>query len=273
MFKIETANDKLKAEKGNATTVFTVTNTTLRPLRGIARIKPLGSTESAWLKIEGETERDFPPGEKHEFKVNFSKPQPPEPQPAGSFQFRFDVVSAANPDEDFTEGPIVTVEVAASGAAKKFPWWILIVVGILLVVGAVAAILVFRNGGDEPLPSTPTPTATPTPTPTPSPTPTVTPTATPTPTPTPKPPQTPTPPQMSKKEYGFDRPGFDFHHFNTTSVQVCEDACRENAQCRAYTFGNYNNCWLKNKIPPQKKDPLYTSGTKLFKIPGEVWEK
>ncbi|HSK72648.1 MAG TPA: PASTA domain-containing protein, partial [Pyrinomonadaceae bacterium] len=38
---------------------------------------------------------------------------------------------------------------------KSFPWWILIVVGILLVVGVVIGILIFRNGGDDP--PTPTP--------------------------------------------------------------------------------------------------------------------
>jgi hypothetical protein len=174
IFAITTVTDKLKAEKGNATTVFTVTNTSSRPLRGVARVKPLGSTQTAWLKIEGETERDFPAGGTHQFTVNFNKPKSAtEPHPAESYPFRFDAVSAANPDEEYTEGPVVTIEIPEQKIEEKkpFPWWILIVVGILLVVGAVVIILVLRNGEDEPLPATPTPTAIPTQTPTPSPTP------------------------------------------------------------------------------------------------------
>ncbi|HSK73088.1 MAG TPA: PASTA domain-containing protein [Pyrinomonadaceae bacterium] len=174
VFAITTVTDKLKAEAGNATTVFTVTNTTSRPLRGVARIKALGGTQAAWIKIEGETERDFPAGGTHQFSVSFNKPQPATGQhPAESYPFRFDAVSSRNPDEEYTEGPVVTIEIPEQKIEEKksFPWWILIVVGILLVIGAVAAILVFRNGGDKPLPPTPTPTATPTLTPTPSPTP------------------------------------------------------------------------------------------------------
>ena len=77
VFKIKNENDKLTAETGSATTVFKVTNTTSRPLRGFATINPLGNTESAWLKIEGEVERDFPAGESHDFTVIFTKPKPP----------------------------------------------------------------------------------------------------------------------------------------------------------------------------------------------------
>ena len=152
VFAITTVTDKLKAETGNATTVFTVTNTTSRPLRGIAKLKPLGNTEASWLKIEGEAERDFPADGTHQFTVGFTKPKPSAlPQPAETFPFRLDAISAENPDEDFTEGPIVTVEIPEQKEeTKKFKWWIAaIAAAILLIVGGVVLWLVLRNGGGD----------------------------------------------------------------------------------------------------------------------------
>ena len=71
-----------------------------------------------------------------------------------------DAFAADNPDEDFTEGPTVTVETAEQKEeTKKFPWWILIVIGVVLIVGAVILILLMRGGeNDKP---TQTPTAVP----------------------------------------------------------------------------------------------------------------
>src|SRR6185295_13823129 len=95
-----TSTEKVEAVKGNASVVFTVTNTTSRPLRCMARLKPLGSTQMSWLKIDGEIERDLAAGATDTFTVDFAKPAPPAlptaSQPAESFQFRFDGVSAAN---------------------------------------------------------------------------------------------------------------------------------------------------------------------------------
>ena len=253
VFAITPVTDKLKADaNGQTTTVFTVTNETSRPLRGIAKIKPEGKTEASWIKIEGETERDFPANGTHQFTVNFTKPKPPIlPHPAETFDFRLNAISAENPDEDFAEGQKVTVEIPEQKEeTKKFPWWILIVIGVLLIVGVVIAILLIRGGGGN------------NPEPTPKITPTETPTATPTPTPTPTPTATPTP-KMSAREYGFDRPGSDFQSFTSPSVQFCETACLENSQCKAYTFANTANyCWLKNAVPAKVSNGNFTSGTK-----------
>ena len=115
-----TATDTLKADaKGHAEASFTVTNATSRPLRGMARAMPLGSTKREWLSIGGETERDFGGGATQQFTVNFDSTGP-----ADKYPFRLDVSSATNPDEDFTESPTVTVEVApavaVNAAAKEF---------------------------------------------------------------------------------------------------------------------------------------------------------
>jgi hypothetical protein len=142
-----TATDTLKTDaKGHAEAVFTVTNSTARPVRGMARAKSLGDTKKESLSIAGETERDFGGGATEQFSVSFDAAG----APAGRYPFRLDVASALNPDEDFTEGPIVTVEVAAAAtppAAKKpFPKWIIpVILGVVVIIGVVVLILVLSS--------------------------------------------------------------------------------------------------------------------------------
>ncbi len=184
--------DSLRADaKGHAEAVFTVTNTTSRPIRGMAKAEALGDTKREWLGIEGETERDFAAGATHQFTVTFDAPVTADPKggsltgdtkpAAGStagtgatasavarkYTFRLDVSSALKrgSDEDFTEGPTVTVEVAAAAAptpAKKFPLWIIfVIVGIVLLIGCV--ILALKSCGtdtDDAETPMPTPVAT-----------------------------------------------------------------------------------------------------------------
>src|SRR5207253_9289646 len=60
--------------------------------------------------------------------------------PPGRYRFRLDVASAMSSDEDFTEGPEVTVEVAAVAqlVKKSFPFWIIpVILGVLLIIGLV----------------------------------------------------------------------------------------------------------------------------------------
>jgi hypothetical protein len=172
-----TATDALRADaKGHAEAVYTVTNTTARPVRGLTRAKPLGDTKREWLSIAGETERDFGSGSTEQFTVKFDAPG----APAGKYPFRLDIATGLNPDEDFAEGQTVTVEIAGASAPppepkKKFPLWIiLVIVGVVVVIGIVVLIIVLSSGGRkrrvEPTPArveaTPTPVPeTPTPTP------------------------------------------------------------------------------------------------------------
>jgi len=100
--------------------------------------------------------------------------------PGGKYPFRLDVASALNPDEDFTEGPTVSVEIAAATVPpppkKKFPLWIIFVIaGVVLIIIIVVIILVVRSGSKEdnnngeatptPVESSPAPTASATATP------------------------------------------------------------------------------------------------------------
>ncbi len=194
------AKDPVRADaKGHAEVVFIVTNTTDRPARALAKAIPLGDTKQEWLSINGEDERDFAPRSDQEFTVSFDAPsEPAGATPAGStpptagapatpvarkYPFRFDVASPLNPQEDFTRGPVVTVEVMPAPVVKpKSKLWILFVVlGVVLLIGIVVLILVLRNGdtgtdGDESPTPTPVESATATPTATSMPTETPTPT-------------------------------------------------------------------------------------------------
>lgn len=179
-----TATDTLRADnKGHVEAGFTVTNTTSRPIRGLAKPKPLGDTKLQWLTVQGEAERDFAAGATQQFTVSFDGPAteaasgtppgstappagtPPAPV-ARKYPFRLDVESALNPEEDFTEGPTVTVEMAAPPVPtpKKFPLWIIFVIlGVLLLIGIIILVVVLtrdhkkdgNTNGEEP-PSSPT---------------------------------------------------------------------------------------------------------------------
>ena len=170
-----TATDTLKTnDKGHAEAVFTVTNTTGRPVRGMARVKALDSTKQEWLQINGESERDFSQGGTQQFVVTFDAPvvtpPPGGPKPAGAqppttpptagptaadkYSFRLDVALATNPDEDFTEGPVVIVELPAPKPEEKkaFPKWIFIPIAAVVLIGiGIGLYFAFRNT-DVPVP-------------------------------------------------------------------------------------------------------------------------
>jgi hypothetical protein len=167
-FAITTAiNENLHAdEQGHAQAVYTVTNSTSRPIRGLAKVKALGDTKRDWLDIEGETERDFAAGATQQFTVNFdargetaasgsatapNASPPPTPTAGkvkpGKYAFRLDVASAMSSDEDFTEGPVITVEVegVAEPAKKSFPIWVIPVVAVVLIAIGITAWLLLRT--------------------------------------------------------------------------------------------------------------------------------
>lgn len=184
-----TATETLRADaKGHAEAGFTVTNTTSRPIRGLAKARPLGDTKREWLSVQGEVERDFAAGATQQFTVSFDGPAT-EPATATStgtpaaatgtapapaarkYPFRLDVATALNPDEDFTEGPTVTVEIAATPVTPKngkFPLWIIFVIlGVLLLVGIIVLVVVLtrdkpKNNNQEPE-ETPSPVVSPKP--------------------------------------------------------------------------------------------------------------
>jgi hypothetical protein len=70
-------------------------------------------------------------------------------------------------------------------------------------------------------------------------------------------------------EYSIDRSGGDFHIFETTpdpTGKPCEDACRADKRCRAWTYRRPGygtagaRCYLKNIIKPPRRRPCCISG-------------
>lgn len=158
-----TAGDTIKTDdKGHTQAAFAVTNTTSRPVRGMASASALDSTKQEWLKITGEADRDFEAGGTQQYVVTFDAPVPaatgaadPKAAPAAGaappdkYGFRLNVASATNPDEDFAESSIIRVELPAPKPVvppKPFNKKLLLIPIIAVVLIAVGLGLYFAIG-------------------------------------------------------------------------------------------------------------------------------
>jgi len=55
--------------------------------------------------------------------------------------------------------------------------------------------------------------------------------------------------QDVSEEYGYDHAGGDYTSFRTRSLESCQDACRRERRCVAYTFQRRDEkCFLKERI-------------------------
>lgn len=71
-------------------------------------------------------------------------------------------------------------------------------------------------------------------------------------------------------EPGMDRPGGDYRDFDLDAAdpERCRAACREDDECRAYTYvapgvqGTSARCWLKNPAPDPEPNECCTSGAR-----------
>jgi len=134
--------------------LFTVTNVSGVPNRGLAKLVPLGNTNAEWLTLT-DVEREFPAGGVHPFRVAANIPPG---TPAGRYTWRFDVVSALKGGESSDAGPTVAFEVPASEPKKKgIPWWVWLAIAIGAIVLAVVLFLVFRKEDPPPPPPPPPP--------------------------------------------------------------------------------------------------------------------
>src|SRR6266480_1108949 len=137
IFAITAARETVTLDnEGRAEVSFTVSNTGPKPIAGRAKLVPLGSAKAAWLSLDGEQERNFAKGEAHQLTVHIAVPPG---TPVGKYSFRLNIISVENPDDEFTEGPSFSFEVkeltVAQAPARKFPWWIVAIAGVLVVGG------------------------------------------------------------------------------------------------------------------------------------------
>lgn len=147
-FTVTAAGGNVKLDdSGEAKASFTVTNTSPQAVTGKLVAEPRDPAKREWFSIVGESIRDFTPNAAEGVAVKLDVA--PD-TPTGLYSFRLDAVNEDDPDEDSTEGPYVAFDVAAPPpSGKKFPWWILILVGagVLLIVTGVVVWLLVRDGG------------------------------------------------------------------------------------------------------------------------------
>lgn len=139
-FAITTAaNSTPLDENRKGQMVFTVSNTSVRALRGRARLMPDKAAAATWFTLAGGAERDFTVNGTQQYTVQIAVPPTAA---AGTYTVRLDMVGVDNPDEDFTQGPGITFEVPAPLPVKKpFPWWIIAVIVGLVIIGIILAVV------------------------------------------------------------------------------------------------------------------------------------
>lgn len=147
-FTITTPAETVRLDsEGRGDTVFNVANTSGAPQRALVRVVALGATEAAWLSLRGEAEREFPAGGVHQFTVSASVPPG---APAGRYSYRLHLVSAHRSGEEYEEGPVVGIEVAASAPKTQSRWWIWAAAAALLAVIGAGAWLLLRPAPHPP---------------------------------------------------------------------------------------------------------------------------
>ncbi|MFP2910484.1 MXAN_6577-like cysteine-rich protein [Pyxidicoccus sp. 3LFB2] len=136
---------------GHGEIAFTVSNVTDRAMHAGARLLPAPPLKPEWLSVRGEPLRDMPPGATEVFTVDVHVPPG---TPPGPYTFQLVVADVDLPDERFAEGPTIAVEArAAPLPVKPFPWWWLVVGGLVIVAGALALFFALRGDAPEACPA------------------------------------------------------------------------------------------------------------------------
>lgn len=155
--------DRVDAKPGGKVAFsFSVVNTSGRSLKLGARVIPEGTTDAAWFDVLGASERELGADDLDQFDVEASLPTDVAP---GDYRFKLLVYSTDDPGEDFDESPSVVASIAAETPPEKpkpqeeppeqpFPWWIVAVAGVVVIVIGVLAYVFW------PSPETPEPVRT-----------------------------------------------------------------------------------------------------------------
>lgn len=81
--------------------------------------------------------------------------------------------------------------------------------------------------------------------------------------PPPPPPVPPQPPQGMTEEPGVNRRGADYRHFMSEDLRRCQETCKGDTRCRAYSYNlDTRTCFLKAQTPEPSSDREVVSGVK-----------
>ena len=155
-FAITTVKSQIELKKGKKSSVsYTVTNSTGNQLTARARISPLEGADESWFTIEGESERGFAENDTQQYSVSVNIPAEII---SGAYKFKLDVFSVENPDEIFSEGPVIEILISEAPVDdnnndKPFPWWIIaVIVAVILIGGGIIWYVVSNKPKPEPEP-------------------------------------------------------------------------------------------------------------------------
>lgn len=136
-YEISPTNDKLSFSNGKASASFTVRYVGDRTVEAQARAKALQGARDEWLEVEPPATREMASDQTQNVKVNVTVPAD---TPAGDYALRLDMVSVDNTDEEYDQGPTVAFRVTEPESpapdSSGFPWWIVAVLAVVLVLAA-----------------------------------------------------------------------------------------------------------------------------------------
>ena len=139
--------------------VFTVKNSSTDTCEGRLSVVPLENSKKEWFAIDGDAERNVPPGQTTTATIKVSVPKEVA---AGNYPFRLRAVAVNDPDNDHAEGPAATAKVpgAQPDVHHGIPWWVWLLIGLVVValIGGGAYIALRPHPKPPTLAPTPAPT-------------------------------------------------------------------------------------------------------------------
>lgn len=107
-YEISPADDTLTLQDGKGSASVAVRYIGDRNVEARASAEPTEGAEKRWLRVEPPQQRKMGPGQTQTFKVTVAVPPGTAP---GRYGVRLDVVSVANPDEEYDRGSLITFRV------------------------------------------------------------------------------------------------------------------------------------------------------------------